>query len=69
MMMQVKNGAELFWREKKTFLDRLRCSQATFFAKCKIKKTHKDIDEPWAPLAMASTTTSGPFASGDNCHF
>ena len=68
MTVQVKNGAELFWREL-TFPDRLRCSQPTFFAKCKIKKTHKDIDEPWVPLAMASTTTSGPSASGVNCRF
>jgi hypothetical protein len=54
---------------KQTFPE-LRYSQATFFAKCKIKKTNKDIDEPWAPLlAMASTTTSGPSTSGVNCRF
>ena len=37
-----KTGYKLFWR-KKTLPDRLRCSQGTFFAKCKSKKTHKEV--------------------------
>ena len=46
MTVSVKNGDELFWWEKK-LPDRLHYSPATFFAKCKSRKTHKEVT--WKP--------------------
>ena len=54
---------------QKTLPDRLCCSPATFFAKCKSKKTHKEVAETMGAGGQDSTAASGPSAPVVHCRF
>ena len=61
-------GTSSFGR-KKTLQDRLRCSQASFFAKCKSKKLTRTLHETMGAGGQDSTTISGQSAPVVHCHF